>query len=76
MIRGDFVSFWKQSIGTRVMKTAARGSRLVTKWEWRWRRFSANGRIVGCSSEGYLNRKDCIANAKRCMSKCRMGFEK
>jgi uncharacterized protein YegP (UPF0339 family) len=33
--------------------------------EWRWRRTAANGRIVGQSSEGYNNRADCIANARR-----------
>ena len=43
------------------------------KWEfykdnegkWRWRRIASNGRIVGASSEGYVNKLDCIANAKR-----------
>ncbi len=34
--------------------------------EWRWRRKSAgNGKIVGASSQGYVNKSDCIANAKR-----------
>ena len=33
--------------------------------EWRWRRTARNGRNVGASSEGYVNRTDCIANAKR-----------
>ena len=32
---------------------------------WRWRRTSSNGRIVGASSEGYVNKADCIANAQR-----------
>lgn len=42
------------------------------KWEiyqgkdgWRWRRTAPNGRIVGASTEGYANKADCIANAKR-----------
>lgn len=43
------------------------------KWEvykdaagnWRWRRTASNGRIVGSSSEGYVNKSDCIANAQR-----------
>ncbi|WP_298851604.1 DUF1508 domain-containing protein [uncultured Ruegeria sp.] len=43
------------------------------KWEiyrdnasnWRWRRTASNGRIVGASSEGYMNKSDCISNAKR-----------
>lgn len=43
------------------------------KWEfykdkgddWRWRRTAPNGKIVGASSEGYKNKSDCIANAKR-----------
>ena len=32
---------------------------------WRWRCTASNGRIVGASSEGYVNKADCIANAKR-----------
>jgi uncharacterized protein YegP (UPF0339 family) len=32
--------------------------------EWRWRRTAANGEIVGASSEGYVNKSDCIANAR------------
>jgi len=43
------------------------------KWEiykdvaekWRWRRIAANGRIVGASTEGYVNKLDCEANARR-----------
>lgn len=45
----------------------------MDKWEffqeangdWHWRRVAPNGRIVGSSSEGYRNRADCVANAKR-----------
>ena len=33
--------------------------------EWRGRRTASNGRIVGASSEGYVNKTDCIANAQR-----------
>lgn len=33
--------------------------------EWRWRRTASNGCIVGASSEGYVNKADCIANARR-----------
>ncbi len=33
--------------------------------EWRWRRTAPNGRIVGASSQGYVNRVDCVENAKR-----------
>lgn len=33
--------------------------------EWRWRRTAPNGNIVGSSSQGYVNKADCIANAKR-----------
>jgi len=32
---------------------------------WRWRRIAPNGRTVGASTEGYVNRFDCIANARR-----------
>ena len=33
--------------------------------EWRWRRIASNGRIVGASCQGYVNKSDCIANAER-----------
>lgn len=33
--------------------------------EFRWRVVASNGRIVGASSEGYHNRKDCAGNAIR-----------
>ncbi|WKB82749.1 DUF1508 domain-containing protein [Cellulophaga lytica] len=33
--------------------------------EWRWRRTASNGRIVGASSQGYINKSDCIGNARR-----------
>ena len=33
--------------------------------EWRRRRTASNGRIVGASTEGYVNKADCIANARR-----------
>lgn len=32
---------------------------------WRWRRKAANGLIVGAATQGYHNRVDCVANAKR-----------
>jgi len=43
------------------------------KWEfyqdnsnlWRWRRTATNGNIVGASSQGYVNKSDCIENARR-----------
>lgn len=38
---------------------------LDAKGDWRWRRTAPNGRIVGASSQGYSNKRDCIANAKR-----------
>ncbi|PST85349.1 DUF1508 domain-containing protein [Photobacterium sp. NCIMB 13483] len=36
-----------------------------TSGEWRWRRTASNGRIVGASSQGYVNRTDCVDNARR-----------
>lgn len=33
--------------------------------EWRWRRVASNGKIVGASSQGYVNRTDCVENARR-----------
>jgi uncharacterized protein YegP (UPF0339 family) len=33
--------------------------------EWRWTRTASNGKVVGASTEGYKNRADCVANAKR-----------
>jgi len=43
------------------------------KWEfykdrrhqWRWRRKTASGRIIGESNQGYEHRSDCEANAER-----------
>ncbi len=43
------------------------------KWEfykdsndkWRWRRTASNGNITGASSQGYVNKSDCIENARR-----------
>ena len=35
------------------------------KGEWRWSRIASNGKTVGASTEGYKNREDCVANAKR-----------
>lgn len=45
----------------------------MDKWEfykdakgsWRWRRTSENHKIVGSSTQGYVNKQDCIENAKR-----------
>jgi len=34
------------------------------KGEWRWRRFATNGNLVGASTEGYVNRGDCVKNMK------------
>lgn len=33
--------------------------------QWRWTRTASNGRVVGASTEAYVNRSDCIANARR-----------
>ncbi len=33
--------------------------------QWRWRRTASNGDIVGASTESYVNKSDCIANARR-----------
>jgi uncharacterized protein YegP (UPF0339 family) len=35
------------------------------KGENRWKRTAINGEQVGASHEGYKNKSDCIANAKR-----------
>ncbi|MFH0883798.1 MAG: DUF1508 domain-containing protein [bacterium] len=35
------------------------------KNEYRWRRYATNGNVVGASTEGYINRADCVANMKR-----------
>ena len=31
------------------------------KSEWRWN-IKVNGEIIGASTEGYINRKDCVDN--------------
>ncbi|GFM33752.1 YegP family protein [Desulfovibrio subterraneus] len=32
--------------------------------KWRWRKTATNGNIVGSSSQGYVNKSDCIDNAR------------
>jgi uncharacterized protein YegP (UPF0339 family) len=32
--------------------------------KWRWRAIAQNGRIVAASHQGYVNKADCIENAK------------
>jgi uncharacterized protein YegP (UPF0339 family) len=32
---------------------------------WRWKRTSANGEVVGASTEGYVRRYDCVENYRR-----------
>ncbi len=34
-----------------------------TNEKWRWRRTASNGEIVGASTQGYVNKSDCIDNA-------------
>jgi uncharacterized protein YegP (UPF0339 family) len=49
------------------------GDDMHDKWEfykdsagyWRWRRKAPNGEIVGASTESYINKSDCEANARR-----------
>lgn len=36
-----------------------------TSGGWRWRRTASNGRVVGASTESYVNRSDCENNARR-----------
>jgi uncharacterized protein YegP (UPF0339 family) len=33
--------------------------------QWRWHRIAPNGLKVGASTEGYLHRKDALANLQR-----------
>jgi Uncharacterized conserved protein len=32
--------------------------------KWRWRRTAANGNITGASTQGYVNKSDCVENAR------------
>ena len=32
--------------------------------KWRWRAVAKNGNIVAASCQGYVNKQDCINNAK------------
>ena len=34
------------------------------KKEWRWNIKASNGKTIASSSEGYINRIDCVYNAK------------
>lgn len=40
------------------------------KGEWRWKRRATNGNNVGASSEGYVKKSDCLANAQRQFIEC------
>jgi len=31
-----------------------------SRLEWRWRYVAANNYIIGVSSEGYINKQDCL----------------
>ncbi len=33
--------------------------------EWRWTRTAPNGKVVGASTESYVNKTNCLANARR-----------
>ena len=44
--------------------------------EWRWRKKSSTGKIIGASTESYKDRKDCEANASRRASKDTWQFYK
>jgi len=44
--------------------------------EWRWRKTHKNGEIIGASSEGYNDKKDCQKNANRDGSKDKWEFYK
>ena len=33
--------------------------------DWRWRRVASNGKIVGSSTEGYVNKSYCKKNFER-----------
>lgn len=62
----------KHSFADRVI-SVGNSSNMQDKWKigkdsrghWRWQRVATNGRIVGASTEGYVNRIDCEANARR-----------
>ncbi|MEO9458253.1 MAG: DUF1508 domain-containing protein [Lentilitoribacter sp.] len=49
--------------------TASNGDKWViykdARTQWRWKRTARNGNIVGASTEGYVNRVDCVSNAHR-----------
>lgn len=52
----------------RHLKPCRDGGRRVG--EWRWTRTAPNGEIVAASTEGYWRKVDCLANARRVMTKC------
>ncbi len=37
--------------------------------DFRWKRVSSNGRIVGASSEGFTDKRNCLRNFKRGLEK-------
>lgn len=75
MSRGDKVTVWRRRVGSRVMSRGL-STRIVHTFEWRWTRSAPNGAIVGASTESYRNRKECLANAMRCMKLCEVEIQK
>lgn len=43
---------------------------------WRWRVTADNGKVIGSSSEGYWNRKDCVDNAENLGKHLAANFQK
>lgn len=74
-MKDDKVKVRRLKVGM-IGKTNPAKLKLVKVYEWRWTRFAGNGAIVGASTEGYRNRKECLANAMRCMKLCEVEIEK
>ena len=52
------------TIKTHPLKFYRKLSLKSFKKEWRWQVKANNGNIIASSSEGYINKQDCINNAK------------
>ena len=53
-----------ENIKTHQVNLTRKLSLRTFKKEWRWNIKASNGNIIASSSEGYINRIDCVYNAK------------
>ena len=61
----DMAEYSNSKTGGVMMKIKIYKSR--SDGEWRWRMIARNGRVIGCSGEGYKNLSHCQKMARMIM---------